>query len=106
MVVEWKLKERKRVRDTGTDIIFYFATCYRDSMRKINLFIASSLEGYIAREDNSIDWLYMDGDYGYTQFYDSVDTILMDRRTYYKVLEFGAGYPHKDEKNLCSLKSL
>jgi dihydrofolate reductase len=45
-------------------------------MRKIKPFIASSLNGYIAREDDSIDWLYMDGDYGYTQFYDSVDTIL------------------------------
>ena len=68
-------------------------------MRKIKLFIASSLDGYIAREDDSIGWLYMDGDYGYTQFYDSVATILMDRRTYDKVLEFGAGYPHKDKKN-------
>ena len=50
-------------------------------MRKVKLFIASSLDGYIARRDGSIDWLYSDGDYGFAQFYDSVDTILMGRRT-------------------------
>jgi dihydrofolate reductase len=68
-------------------------------VRKIKLFIASSLDGYIAREDGSIDWLYTDGDYGYTQFYNSVDTIIMGRRTYDKVLDFGVEYPYKDKKN-------
>jgi dihydrofolate reductase len=58
-------------------------------VRKIKLFIASSLDGYIAREDGAIDWLYGDADYGYTQFYNSVDTVLMGRRTYDKVLDFG-----------------
>lgn len=68
-------------------------------MRKIKLFIASSLDGYIATEDGSIDWLYTDSDYGYTQFYNSVDTILMGRKTYDKIIELAAKYPHKDKKN-------
>lgn len=68
-------------------------------MRKIKLFIASSLDGYIARKDGSIDWLYTDGDYGFAQFYDSVDTIVMGRKTYEKALELVAEYPHRDKKN-------
>jgi dihydrofolate reductase len=67
-------------------------------VRKVKLFIASSLDGYIARKDGSIDWLYTDGDYGFAQFYDSVDTILMGRRTYEKTLELAGEYPHKDKK--------
>jgi len=51
-------------------------------MRKVKLFIASSLDGFIAGEDGSIDWLVDDADYGYAQFYDSIDAILMGRKTY------------------------
>lgn len=58
-------------------------------MRKIKLF-ASSLDGYIARgDDDGIDWLLTDGDHGLLQFYESIDTIVIGRRTYDKVLEFG-----------------
>jgi dihydrofolate reductase len=68
-------------------------------VRKIKLFIASSLDGYIAREDGATDWLYRDDDYGYTEFYDSVDTVLKGRKTYDKVLDLGSTYPYKDKKN-------
>jgi dihydrofolate reductase len=69
-------------------------------VRKVKLFIASSLDGYIARKDGSIDWLYSDDDYGFAQFYDLVDTILMGRRTYDKASELApGGYHHKDKKS-------
>ncbi|MBI5228015.1 dihydrofolate reductase [Candidatus Micrarchaeota archaeon] len=67
-------------------------------MKRIILFIATSLDGYIAREDHSIDWLFTDQDYGYKEFYDSVDTVLIGRTTYEKMLEMGTGYHYKGKK--------
>jgi len=49
-------------------------------LRKVILFIGSSLDSYIAREDGTIDWLFTDGDYGYKQFYDSVDLYSLEGR--------------------------
>ncbi|MBS3096129.1 dihydrofolate reductase [Candidatus Woesearchaeota archaeon] len=66
-------------------------------MRKIILFIASSLDGFIARIDQSIDWLFMDNDYGYKEFYKSIDTVLVGNKTYQKSKEFEE-YPFKDKK--------
>lgn len=66
-------------------------------MRKIVIFIASSLDGFIARKNGDIDWLFTDEDYGYTKFYESIDTILMGRKTYEKISEFG-DYPYKTKK--------
>jgi dihydrofolate reductase len=66
-------------------------------MRKIKLYIASSLDGYIAREDGSVDWLPTEGDYGYKKFCASIDTILMGRKTYDQILEFGE-YPYSGKK--------
>lgn len=63
-------------------------------MRKIILFIASSLDGYIAKTSGSVDWLFTDQDYGYTDFFANIDTILMGRCTYEQVLSFG-DYPYK-----------
>lgn len=51
-------------------------------MRRVQLFIAASLDGYIAREDGGIDWLFHDGDYGYRRFYAGVDTVVMGRRSW------------------------
>ena len=64
------------------------------------MFIASSLDGFIAREDGSIDWLFTDDDYGYQEFYESVDAVIMGRKTFEKGLELGGGInPTKDKKN-------
>ncbi|HET7153686.1 MAG TPA: dihydrofolate reductase family protein [Candidatus Kapabacteria bacterium] len=58
-------------------------------MRKIILFIATSLDGYIARENGDIDWLFTDGDYGYKKFYDSIEITLTGNATYKQTLTFG-----------------
>jgi dihydrofolate reductase len=69
-------------------------------MRRIKMFIASSLDGFIAREGGSIDWLFTDDDYGYQEFYESVDAVIMGRKTFEKGLELGGGInPTKDKKN-------
>jgi dihydrofolate reductase len=66
-------------------------------MRKIILFIASSLDGYIARNSGEIDWLFTDQDYGYTEFFAQVDTVIMGNKTYQQVLGFGE-YPYQDKE--------
>lgn len=67
---------------------------------EVTLYIAASLDGYIARKDGSIDWLSMvdaEGeDYGYAEFYAGVDAVVMGRKTYELCLSFDAWpYPGK-----------
>ncbi|MDA8099875.1 MAG: dihydrofolate reductase family protein [Nitrospiraceae bacterium] len=62
-------------------------------MRKIILYIATSIDGYIARPDGGIDWLFTDQDYGYREFFSTIDTVVMGRKTYEQALAFGA-YPY------------
>ncbi|WP_100330230.1 dihydrofolate reductase family protein [Bacillus xiapuensis] len=53
--------------------------------RNAVLFIASSLDGYIATKDESLQWLFDvegEGDNGFSEFYDTVDTVLMGKKTY------------------------
>ncbi|NVO21308.1 MAG: dihydrofolate reductase [Bacteroidetes bacterium] len=67
-------------------------------MRRVKLFIATSLDGYIARKDGGIDWLFTDGDYGYADFYASIDTTLTGRKTYELILTFG-DFPYPGKTN-------
>ncbi len=66
----------------------------KENPPRIKLYIACSLDGFIAREDGSIDWLTKydnnpETDYGYSEFYESIGTVLMGRKTYEQVLKFG-----------------
>jgi dihydrofolate reductase len=65
---------------------------------KASVFIATSLDGFIARPDGAIDWLPHDGveDHGYEEFFTSVDALVMGRGTYETVLGFGTWpFPRK-----------
>lgn len=58
------------------------------------VYIATSLDGYIAKEDGDIDWLHENpnpnnDDYGYTDFMKNIDALVMGRNTYEKVRTFG-----------------
>jgi dihydrofolate reductase len=66
-------------------------------MVRCSVFIATSLDGFIARLDGSIDWLNAANavvppgeDLGYKAFMATVDTLVMGRHTFEQVLTFGA----------------
>jgi dihydrofolate reductase len=65
-------------------------------MPKVILFIATSLDGYIAGPHGEIDWLFHDADYGYTAFFDSVQALVMGRKSYELSLSFGE-WPYGDK---------
>jgi dihydrofolate reductase len=62
---------------------------------KASVYIATSLDGFIARVNGDLDWLtggndtQSDSDYGYQAFMDTVDVVVMGRNTFEKVLTFG-----------------
>lgn len=65
--------------------------------RPVTFFVAASLDGYLAREDGSVDWLFDDADYGYTPFYAGVDTLFAGRETYEASLAFPQ-YPYAGKR--------
>lgn len=69
--------------------------------RHVVLFIASSLDGYIATDDESMDWLNSvegEGDNGFSEFYETVDTVLLGKRTYDWIMRLDLEeFPYKDK---------
>lgn len=75
-------------------------------MRKIILYIAQSIDGFIATTNSSVEWLTdsdnqntEDNDYGYSDFYKSIDTTIMGYNTYKEILGFNIPFPYPDKKN-------
>ena len=74
-------------------------------MRKLSLFIATSLDGYIAKPNDDLDFLKLvekEGeDYGYAEFTANIDTIIIGRKTYdWVVREIGASHYNNEERNV------
>lgn len=72
------------------------------SRRKLVLYIAASLDGYIATNEHNLDWLFTvegEGDNGYSKFYSTVDTILMGRVTYDWIIDHEKdNFPYKGKE--------
>ena len=66
--------------------------------RKVILYIASSLDGYIAKSNDDLSFLsrvQQEGqDYGYAEFIDNVDTVILGRKTYDWVMKQVKEFPH------------
>ena len=70
--------------------------------RKLILYIACSLDGYIARPNDDLSFLnkvQIEGeDYGYHDFISNVDTVVLGRRTYDWVMNQVDSFPHSDKE--------
>lgn len=74
-------------------------------MRKLSLFIATSLDGYIAKPDDDLSFLKIvekDGeDYGYAAFIARIDAIILGRKTYdYVLREIGASHYDNGQRDV------
>jgi len=60
-------------------------------MRKVVLGVGISVDGYIARPDGSVDFLFMPKDYSMAAFFKRIDSAVMGRKTYEMGLKLGGG---------------
>ncbi|PCK22957.1 hypothetical protein CEY02_02615 [Bacillus pumilus] len=69
--------------------------------RKLLFYGAMSMDGYLAREDHRLDWLIGtegEEETSYDDFYASVDTLIMGRKTYEQVLKLSPGeFPYEEK---------
>ena len=61
-------------------------------MRKVVLGLGISLDGYIARLDGAVDFLFMPKDYSMGPFMKAMDTALLGRKTYDASLKMGGSF--------------
>jgi dihydrofolate reductase len=70
--------------------------------RRVVLFIAMSLDGFIAEENGDTSFLSIvntpQEDYGYNEFLKTVDTVILGRKSYEKVLSLVKELPYYDKK--------
>jgi dihydrofolate reductase len=66
---------------------------------KISVFVGTSVDGFIARTNDDLDFLPEGGGepHGFDEFYASVDVIVIGRKTFEKVLTFAA-WPYDDKR--------
>ncbi|MDL5376322.1 hypothetical protein QR695_04810 [Exiguobacterium mexicanum] len=78
-------------------------------MANVVLYIATSLDGKIARTNDQLDWLFAvegEGDNGYADFFQTVGAVIMGRKTYEEVLVLEPdGYPYDKIPNYILTRS-
>jgi len=77
---------------------------------KITYYVASTIDGYIAKEDGDVSWLeelnISMEEAGYDEFYSTVDALVMGRNTYEMIVSFGQ-WPYGNKPVwVCSSKSI
>ena len=69
-------------------------------MNKMNsIFIATSIDGYIADKNGGLDWLHSipnpeNNDMGYVEFTNRIDALVMGRKTFETVIGFDVPWPY------------
>jgi dihydrofolate reductase len=65
-------------------------------MARVRFYVATSLDGFIADREGSVDWLapYDARLYGYDKFVSEVGALIMGRRTYELIFAIGEDWPY------------
>lgn len=71
-------------------------------MKKVKIYIAVSLDGFIARSNGELDWLNEfpnpgGNDYGYKELMESIDYIVMGGKTYREILNMDFEWPYENK---------
>lgn len=63
-------------------------------------YVATSVDGLIADASGNVDWQspFSDTDYGSLDFVDSIDTVVMGRRTYDRILKASKANPYQGKR--------
>lgn len=100
-------------------LLFHFVYAYIEDCRticnlkkmnrKLVLYIATSLDGYIAKPQDDIGFLSavaQEGqDYGYAEFLEGVDAVILGRKTYDIIVSMGIEFPHSDKDSYVITRS-
>lgn len=72
-------------------------------MGRLTLYIAQSKDGFIADSNHGLEWLNAaileEVDYGYHDFYASIDSTIMGKKTYDIICEMDVPFPYPDKAN-------
>lgn len=73
-----------------------------EKRRNVILYIGTSIDGYIAKDDGTLEWLEsteVEGDSGYNSLLKRIDTVVMGKGTYDIIRGFEMDYPYSDYTN-------